>query len=65
MEDYGNFYLVVVGGVILWTSAFLLTRKMFPKWSFNLCKRMVSTIHAVFAVILCSIFVQDTHGIIA
>ncbi|KAJ0527445.1 putative TLC domain-containing protein [Helianthus annuus] len=44
---------------MLWTSAFLLTRKMFPKWSFDLCKRMVSTIHAVFAVILCSISVQD------
>ncbi|MFS7972378.1 putative TLC domain-containing protein [Helianthus anomalus] len=32
---------------------------MFPKWSFDLCKRMVSSIHVVFAVILCSIFVQD------
>ncbi|MFS7972370.1 putative TLC domain-containing protein [Helianthus anomalus] len=32
---------------------------MFPKWSFDLCKLMVSSIHAVFAVILCSISVQD------
>ncbi|KAI3726770.1 hypothetical protein L1987_66575 [Smallanthus sonchifolius] len=58
MEDYDKVYLVVTGA-ISWTITFLLTRKIFPKWSFDLCKRIVSTIHAVFAVVLCSISIQD------
>lgn len=58
MEDYDKVYLVV-SGVISWTSAFLLTRKIFPKRSFDFCNRIVSTIHAVFAVVLSSMSVQD------
>lgn len=58
MEDYDKLYLVV-SGVITWTSAFLLTRKLFPKRSFDFCNRIVSTIHALFAVYLSSKSVQD------
>ncbi|XP_024970903.1 transmembrane protein 136-like isoform X1 [Cynara cardunculus var. scolymus] len=58
MEDHDKVYLVV-SGVISWTSAFLLTKKVFPKRSFDFCNRIVSTIHAVFAVVLSSLSVQD------
>ncbi|XP_071711816.1 uncharacterized protein [Rutidosis leptorrhynchoides] len=58
MEDDEKVYLVVYG-VISWTTAFLLTRKIFPKRSFDFCNRIVSTIHAVFAVVLSSKSVQD------
>ena len=58
MEDHEKVYLVV-SGVISWTSAFLLTRKVFPKRSFDFSNRIVSTIHAVFAVVLSSLSVQD------
>ncbi|KAI3521957.1 hypothetical protein L1887_11433 [Cichorium endivia] len=58
MEDYDKVYLVV-SGVISWTSAFLLIRKSFPKRSFDFSNRIVSTIHAVFAVVLSSMSVQD------
>ncbi|PWA79840.1 TRAM/LAG1/CLN8-like domain-containing protein [Artemisia annua] len=58
MDNSDKVYLVV-SGVIFWTSAFLLTRKIFPNSSFDICKRIISTIHAVFAVVLSSISVQD------
>ncbi|MFS7972379.1 putative TLC domain-containing protein [Helianthus anomalus] len=58
MENYDQAYLVV-SGVISWTIAFLLTRKIFPKRSFDFCNRIVSTIHALFAVFLSSKSVQD------
>lgn len=58
MEDYDKVYFVVYG-VISWTTTFLLCRKIFPKRSFDFCNRIVSTIHAVFAVVLSSISVQD------
>ncbi|KAE8057164.1 hypothetical protein FH972_013876 [Carpinus fangiana] len=58
MED--NIMDIVVGGVISWTTTFLLTRKwIFPKRSFEFCSRIVSTIHATLAVILSSLSVQD------
>ncbi|KAJ9567471.1 hypothetical protein OSB04_003437 [Centaurea solstitialis] len=58
MEDHEKVYLVV-SGVISWTCAFLLTKKVFPKRSFDFSNRIVSTIHAVFAVVLSSLSVQD------
>ncbi|GJX90229.1 TLC domain-containing protein 5, partial [Tanacetum coccineum] len=58
MEDYDNVYLVLYG-VISWTIAFFLTRIMFPKRSFDICKRIVSSIHAVVAVTLSCMSVQD------
>jgi hypothetical protein len=50
---------LVVVGVISWTTGFVLTRRMFPKRSFDFCNRVVSTIHATLAVILSSLSVQD------
>ncbi|GKE30596.1 transmembrane protein 136-like protein [Tanacetum coccineum] len=58
MGDHEKVYLVL-SGVILWTSASFLTRKIFPNHSFDICKRIISTIHAVFAVILSSKSVQN------
>ncbi|KAL8257047.1 hypothetical protein R6Q59_029088 [Mikania micrantha] len=58
MEDYAKVYLVV-SRVIYWAIAFLLTRKMFKKRSFDFCNRVVSTIHALFAVFLSLKSVQD------
>ncbi|KAI3759160.1 hypothetical protein L6452_06743 [Arctium lappa] len=58
MEDHEKVFLVV-SGVISWTSAFLLTKKVFSKRSFDFSNRIVSTIHAVFAVVLSSLSVQD------
>jgi len=57
MED--NIINFVVSGVISWTTAFLVTRMILPKRSFDFCNRIVSTIHASLAVILSSLSVQD------
>jgi hypothetical protein len=57
MED--NIMNLVVVGVISWTTAFVLTRRMFPKRSFDFSNRVVSTVHATLAVILSSLSVQD------
>ncbi|XVE56097.1 hypothetical protein DITRI_Ditri03aG0209900 [Diplodiscus trichospermus] len=46
-------------GVISWTTAFLLIRKIFSQRSFEFCSRIVSTIHATLAVILASLSVED------
>ncbi|XP_059281543.1 uncharacterized protein LOC132035285 [Lycium ferocissimum] len=50
---------LIVFGVVSWTTLFLLTRKLFPNRSFDFCNRLVSTVHAILAVTLASISVQD------
>lgn len=50
---------LVILACISWTSVFLITRRIFPKRSFDFCNRIVSTIHAVLAVTLASLSVQD------
>ncbi|KAF9619404.1 hypothetical protein IFM89_006591, partial [Coptis chinensis] len=57
MEEY--IVKMVLLGVVSWTVAFLLVRKIFPKLSFNSCNRIVSTIHATLAVTLATLSVQD------
>ncbi|XP_075651769.1 uncharacterized protein LOC142622211 isoform X1 [Castanea sativa] len=57
MED--NIMNLVVVGVISWSTIFLLTRRVFPKLSFDFSNRVVSAIHATLAVILASLTVQD------
>ncbi|XP_057975774.1 uncharacterized protein LOC131163084 isoform X1 [Malania oleifera] len=57
MEDY--IINMVVFGVVSWTTAFLLVRKIFPKRSFDFCSRIVSTTHASLAVALAIISVED------
>jgi hypothetical protein len=42
----------VASGVVLWSTAFLLVRALFPKRSYDFCNRAVSTMHAVAAVCL-------------
>lgn len=49
----------IVYGVILWSSLFLLTRKIFQNRSFDFCNRIVSTLHACLAVTLSILSVQD------
>ncbi|XP_016479030.1 uncharacterized protein LOC107800378 isoform X1 [Nicotiana tabacum] len=53
---------LIVFGVVSWTTLFLLTRKIFPNRSFDFCNRLVSTVHAILAVTLASISVQDWSG---
>ncbi|XVF73811.1 hypothetical protein PTKIN_Ptkin13bG0011400 [Pterospermum kingtungense] len=50
---------LIVLGVISWTTTFLLIRKIFSKRSFEFCNRIVSTIHAILAVILASLSLED------
>ncbi|KAK4351940.1 hypothetical protein RND71_027458 [Anisodus tanguticus] len=50
---------LIVFGVVSWTTLFLLTRKLFTNRSFDFCNRLVSTVHAILAVSLASISVQD------
>ncbi|XP_004499200.1 uncharacterized protein [Cicer arietinum] len=57
MEEY--IVKTIVVGVFSWTTAFLVVRKIFPKRSFDFCNRIVSTIHAILAVTLASLSVQD------
>ncbi|WJX15735.1 hypothetical protein P8452_05843 [Trifolium repens] len=57
MEEYIKKTIVV--GVFLWTTTFLVVRKTFPKRSFDFCNRIVSTIHAILAVTLATLSVQD------
>ncbi|PON54900.1 TRAM/LAG1/CLN8 domain containing protein [Parasponia andersonii] len=57
MED-GIRNLVALG-VISWSAAFILIRKIFPNRSFEFCNRVVSTIHATVAVTLASLSVED------
>ncbi|KAK8646479.1 hypothetical protein V6N13_120264 [Hibiscus sabdariffa] len=58
MEEYDAVNQIVLG-VISWTTLFLFIRKIFSKRSFGFCTRIVSTIHAISAVILASLSVQD------
>ncbi|XP_011083619.1 uncharacterized protein LOC105166089 isoform X2 [Sesamum indicum] len=57
MEEY-VVYLIVVS-VISWTTLCLVTRKVFPKRSYDFCTRIVSSVHASLAVVLASRSVQD------
>jgi len=57
MEDYVIRTIVV--GVVSWTSAFVLVRRIFPKRSFDFCNRVVSTLHATLAVALAWLSVED------
>ncbi|GLU04496.1 hypothetical protein SLE2022_216390 [Rubroshorea leprosula] len=50
---------LIVVGVISWSVAFLLVRKILSKCSFEFCNRIVSSIHATLAVILASLTVED------
>jgi hypothetical protein len=49
----------VASGVVLWSTAFLLVRALFPKRSYDFCNRAVSTMHAVAAVCLACLSVAD------
>ncbi|KAL9260743.1 TLC domain-containing protein [Drosera capensis] len=57
MEDYVVNTIIV--GVISWATLFLVTRKLLPNRSFEFCNRIVSSTHAVTAVVLASLCVQD------
>ncbi|KAL4332394.1 hypothetical protein GQ457_07G026610 [Hibiscus cannabinus] len=57
-EEYDAVNQIVLG-VISWTTLFLFIRKIFSKRSFGFCTRIVSTFHAISAVILASLSVQD------
>ncbi|XP_028766131.1 transmembrane protein 136 [Neltuma alba] len=46
-------------GVISWTIAFVIARRVFSKYSFDFSNRLVSTVHATIAVTLASLSVQD------
>ena len=63
MEDPGvngsNVVSWVASGIVLWSTAFLLVRALFPKRSYDFCNRAVSTMHAVAAVCLASLSVAD------
>lgn len=49
----------VISGVICWATTFLIIRSLFPNRSFDFCNRLVSTIHAIIAVSLAFVSVQD------
>ncbi|CAK9178486.1 unnamed protein product [Ilex paraguariensis] len=57
MED--SIIYLIVFSVISWTTAFLLSRRIFHKRSFDFCNRIISTIHACLAVSIASLSVQD------
>ncbi|KAI9113076.1 hypothetical protein K1719_015601 [Acacia pycnantha] len=46
-------------GVVSWTLAFVILRRVFCKYSFGFSNRLVSTVHATLAVTLASLSVQD------
>uniref|UniRef100_A0A6N2KXP4 TLC domain-containing protein n=1 Tax=Salix viminalis TaxID=40686 RepID=A0A6N2KXP4_SALVM len=57
MEDY--ILRIIIMGIISWTAAFHLFRKILPKRSFEFCNRLVSTAHATSAVVLASLSVAN------
>ncbi|WOL02954.1 hypothetical protein Cni_G11673 [Canna indica] len=58
MEDY--IVRRVISGVMLWSTSFLVVRNVLGKrFSFDFCNRVVSTAHALLAVSLASLSVQD------
>ncbi|XP_066306023.1 uncharacterized protein [Miscanthus floridulus] len=63
MEEPGvngrNVVSWVASGVVLWSTAFLLVRALFPKRSYDFCNRAVSTMHAVAAVCLACLSVDE------
>ncbi|KAK4771043.1 hypothetical protein SAY87_031575 [Trapa incisa] len=50
---------LVPWGVVVWSSAFLFTRRSLPTFSFDFSNRLVSTVHAIVAVSLASMSVED------
>ncbi|CAN1163515.1 TLC domain-containing protein 5 [Linum perenne] len=50
---------IVAGGVLCWTTAFLIAKNTFPKRSLEFCNRLVSTTHAALAVTLATLSVED------
>lgn len=50
---------LIVVGVISWSTLFLFVRKIFSKRSFEFSNRIVSTIHAIVAVSLAALTVED------
>ncbi|XP_066308679.1 uncharacterized protein [Miscanthus floridulus] len=63
MEEPGvngrNVVSWVASGVVLWSTAFLLVRALFPKRSYDFCNRAISTMHAVTAVCLACLSVDE------
>ncbi|KAF9686785.1 hypothetical protein SADUNF_Sadunf02G0025800 [Salix dunnii] len=57
MEDH--ILRTTILGIISWTTAFHLFRKLLPKRSFEFCNRLVSTVHATLAVALASLSVEN------
>ncbi|XP_022637460.1 transmembrane protein 136 isoform X1 [Vigna radiata var. radiata] len=57
MEKYVTETVVV--GVVSWTSAFVILRRLFPKRSFDFCNRLVSCLHATLAVTLAWLSIED------
>ncbi|GMI91283.1 hypothetical protein like AT1G35180 [Hibiscus trionum] len=57
-EEYDVVCLTVLG-VISWATLFVFIRIIFSQRSFGFCTRIVSTIHAISALILASLSVQD------
>ncbi|XP_027090530.1 uncharacterized protein [Coffea arabica] len=57
MEDY--IVGLIVAGVFFWTILFLLTKRIFQERSFDFSLRVVSSIHAIIAVTLASLSIQD------
>ncbi|CAL4950607.1 unnamed protein product [Urochloa decumbens] len=49
----------VASGAVLWSTAFVLVRAFFPKRSYDFCNRAVSTMHAIAAVCLACLSVDD------
>ncbi|XP_062207760.1 uncharacterized protein LOC133909372 [Phragmites australis] len=49
----------VASGVVLWSTAFVFVRALFPKRSYDFCNRAVSTMHAVSAVCLACLSVDS------
>ena len=46
-------------GVISWTTAFVIARRVFDKYPFDFSNRLVSTVHSILAVTLASLSVRD------
>ncbi|KAG8632425.1 hypothetical protein MANES_18G021200v8 [Manihot esculenta] len=57
MENYDLNTITL--GVISWATIFLLTRKFLQNYSFEFCNRLVSSIHAIVAVTLACLSVED------
>ncbi|XBI17369.1 hypothetical protein VPH35_059440 [Triticum aestivum] len=57
MEDFVLSY--VVTGLAFWSTAFLVMRALMPKRSYEFCNRAVSTMHAVAAVCMACLSVQE------